>query len=216
MKKPLNIVVIEDNTSYREVIRLAIERDEDLLMGAEFGTAEIALRELKESSDPPDLILLDLNLPGMSGVEAMPYFLEFIANVKVLVLSQSNAEQDILRSISLGASGYILKSTGVQEIRRAIKDVCAGGAILDPSVAKYLVGLIHSNRKKAEAKNPLTDRELMVIKLLSEGCLKKEISEQLKISYSTVDTHVRHIYDKLDARNAPAAVTIAHRIGILK
>ena len=212
------ITIIEDNLAYREVMQLAIERDASFNLLSEFGTAEIALRELGKQAPQPELILLDLNLPGMSGLDAIPALLELCPQTKILILSQSDAPRDILTAISRGVSGYLLKSASIKQIKKHIASTLAGGASLDPSVAKHLIDALRNVEpltEDTEQKHDLSKREIQVLKLLAEGLVKKEIAAQLEICYATVDTHVRHIYQKLDARNAPAAVTIAHRLGLI-
>ena len=214
----IRVIVVEDNPEYREVIRLAFEDQSDIELVHQFVTAEIALRTLREESSPPthDLILLDLRLPGMDGLSALAHFRECVPETKVMVLSQSNREQDVLRAISLGASGYLLKSATLNEITDGIRTVAKGGASLDKNVAIYLLNSLQSKDLQAEDDKLLTDREFEIIALLAEGLVKKEIATELGISYSTVDTHVAHIYQKLRVSNAPSAVNKAHQLGFFR
>ncbi len=216
MKMPTRIMLVEDNEEYREVIQFAIRREEDLEMFSQFGTAEMAISSLGKIRSKlfPEVILLDLRLPGLSGLEAIPYFRERLPDVKIIVLSQSCAESDVVRAIALGASGYLLKSATVQQVTDAIRNVVDGGASLDPSVAQYIIKSLREKPMRTMEKKLLSDRELQVLELLAEGLQKREIAEQLHISYPTVDAHVRHIYEKLDVKNAPSAVRTAYRMGI--
>lgn len=215
MDQKTNLILIEDNKSFRRVLKMAMQDDDQLHILSEFGTAEIALREVISMTTQPDLILLDLSLPGISGLEAIPYLIKLCPKSKIIILSQSNAEADILRAIVQGAAGYLLKTSDIVEIIENIKKVAQGGAILDHTVAKHLMDLIKKKSSLEKAVMPLSERELSILTLLAEGYQKKEIAEKLNISYSTVDTHVSKIYDKLNVNNAPAAVGIAYRLGIL-
>ncbi|WPJ97171.1 response regulator transcription factor [Coraliomargarita algicola] len=216
MKMPTRIMLVEDNEEYRNVIQFAIRREEDLEMFSQFGTAEMAINSLGKIRSKlfPQVILLDLRLPGLSGLEAIPHFKEKLPDVKIIVLSQSCAESDVVRAIALGASGYLLKSSTVQQVTEAIRTVVGGGGSIDPSVAQYIIKSLREKPMRTATKKLLSDRELQVLELLAEGFQKREIAEKLHISYPTVDAHVRHIYEKLDVNNAPSAVRTAYRMGI--
>ncbi|MDP4611262.1 MAG: response regulator transcription factor [Opitutales bacterium] len=215
MEEPIKVMLVEDNREYRDVIDLALSRDQDLELMSEFVTAEIALRSVQGNQPKlPDVVLLDLRLPGMGGLEALPYFIESIPNAKVIILTQSDKEEDVLKAISLGAAGYLLKSSTINEIKDGIRLVAAGGASLDRTVAKFVLNTLKTKLPQEEIAAALSERELEVLVLLSDGLVKKEICDQLGIGYSTVDTHVRHIYEKLNVRNAPSAVSKAFRLGL--
>lgn len=209
-------MLVEDNPCYREVIALALKQEPGIQLTSEFGTAEIALRSLREepNGEPPDLVLLDLRLPGMDGLEALPQFLSAAPKAKVMILTQSDNEADVLRAISLGASGYLLKSSTVTTIVEGIRTVMSGGASLDAGVARFILHTLKTRLPKGAAGGLLTERQREILALLGEGLLKKEIAERLKISYATVDEHVAHIYARLGVRNAPAAINQAHLLGL--
>lgn len=214
----IRVMAVEDSPEYREVIRLAFEDQSDMKLVHQFATAEIALRSVREnlSQWAHDLILLDLRLPQMDGLSALSQFRECVPETKIMILSQSNSEQDVLRAISLGASGYLLKSATLNEITDGIRTVAKGGASLDKKVAIYLMNSIQGKHAKTKSDNPLTNREFEIITLVAEGLVKKEIAAKLGIGYSTVDTHVAHIYEKLKVSNAASAVNKAHRLGFFR
>jgi two-component system nitrate/nitrite response regulator NarL len=216
VKNKIRVMLVEDNPRYREVVALALKQEPGVQLASQFGTAEIALRSLREQTDGPrpDLILLDLRLPGMDGLKALPQFFSFAPSAKIIVLTQSDNEADVLRAISLGASGYLLKSSTVTTITEGIRTVMNGGASLDAGVARFILNTLKTRLPKGGTEDLLTDRQMEILSLLGEGLLKKEIAERLKISYATVDEHVAHIYDRLGVRNAPAAVNKAHVLGL--
>ena len=216
MKNKILVMLVEDNPRYREVIVLALEQESGIQLASQFGTAEIALRSLRDNSNQtmPDLILLDLRLPGMDGLEALPQFLASAPGAKVMILTQSDNEADVLRAISLGAAGYLLKSSTVNTIIAGIRTVMNGGASLDAGVARFIISTLKTRLPKDGADVLLTGRQMEVLTMLGEGLLKKEIADRLQISYATVDEHVAHIYERLGVRNAPAAVNKAHQLGI--
>jgi DNA-binding NarL/FixJ family response regulator len=212
----IKIMVVEDNAAYRDVLTLAVNGQDDMVLVGQFGTTEIALRtlEVTPATDQPDILLLDLRLPGMNGLDAIPLIHAAAPATRIIVLSQSDEPQNIVRAISAGVSGYLLKEASLKQITDGIHTVAAGGASLDQNVARFI---LDSMRKPAPTTTgPLTDREQEILGLLAEGLLKKEIATQLGIGYSTVDTHVSHIYAKLQVANAPAAVSEAYRRGILR
>ncbi len=211
----IRIMVVEDNVDYRTVIALAIDDATDMKLIGLFGTTEIALRTLETTreSEKPDILLLDLRLPGMSGLDALPLIHAASPATRIIILSQSDAPNDIARAISSGVSGYLLKSARLKEITEAIRTVSQGGGSLDKNVAQFI--LEKMTTKELFQINALTERENEILLMLSEGLVKKEIATQLGIGYSTVDTHVSHIYKKLGVSNAPAAVSKAYQSGIL-
>lgn len=212
MEEKIKVILIEDNREYADVISFALNHQEDIQLLKRYATAEIALRELERT--PVDVILLDLNLPGMSGIEAIPYILEYSPKTKIITLTQSDAEADILDAISLGASGYLLKAVGIEQIISSIKSVMNGGASFDPKVAKYILNNLNSRLPKSNIRIDLSDRQKEILNLIREGYAKKEIADRLSISYTTVDSHVRSIYEKLQVTNAPSAVNKAYKLGI--
>ena len=129
MNEIIRVMLVEDNREYRKAISLALDEESEMELLAEYGTAEISLRSLLDPlRAKPDIILLDLRLPGMSGLEALPYFREYSPESKIIIITQSDSEEDVLRAISLGASGYLLKSATLHEIADGIRSVMAGGA----------------------------------------------------------------------------------------
>ena len=215
--KTIRVMLVEDNLDYRSVVELALADENDIELISQFGTSEIAIRSLSEADQKniPDLILLDIRLPGMDGLGAIKEFQQSSPNAKIIILTQSSREEDVLRAISLGAAGYLLKLTTVDKLIDSIRTVANGGASLDAGVAKFILNTLKSiqtGEREDDDSGMLSDRELQILSLLAEGLAKKEIAKKLSISYATVDTHVGRIYQKLDVRNAPSAVNRAHRM----
>lgn len=211
-------MLVEDHPGYREVITRALKGQPDMELISSFGTAEIALRDLESAPThkTPDIVLLDLNLPGMSGLDAIPWFKKYVPSVRVINLTQSDQEADIVRAISLGAAGYLLKSSTVSQIREGVRVVMAGGSSLDPNVAKIIIDTFSGNVPVKPVDVALSERELEVLNQLGEGLAKKEISSRLGITADTVAYHVKRIYDKLNVVNAASAVDKAHRQGLFR
>ena len=210
------IMLVEDSPAYRKVIHRTLGDEPHIKEIIQFGTAEIALRSL--NTPPriiPDLILLDLSLPGMSGLEAIPHFIEAITDPKIIMLTQSDKEADVVKAVSLGALGYLLKSSTAQEIKDAIGTVIGGGAALDTGVSKHVLNVLKDRGPQIELEKNLSTREMDTLKLLAEGLSRKEIADRLGIGVATVVTHLNRIYEKLEVPNAPAAINKAYRSGLL-
>ncbi len=219
MNKNINIIMVEDHPEYREIVEMAISRQDGIELTEQFGTAERALehlRQLDEHDDMPDVILLDLNLPGMDGLEALELMATEAPAAKIVALTQSDHEEDILKAISRGASGYLLKSSTVQQLIESINMVMEGGASLDARIAGFVMASLKARLPHQELEKMLTAREIEILGLMAEGMVKKQISEKLGISVTTVISHVGNIYDKLEASNAPSAIARGYKLGILK
>lgn len=218
MSGDIKIMLVEDHSGYRTMLVRALKNSIGIDSISEFSTADIALRTLEQMGpqEIPDLLLLDLNLPGISGLESIQWFKKYASNLKIIVLTQSSVEEDILTALSLGASGYLLKSATVAQISDAIQSVMNGGASIDPNMANYILKYVKQHsQKKPTLKKALSERELQVLTLLAQGKVRKEISIKLDITVNTVAYHLDHIYEKLEVLNAPAAVAKGIRSGLL-
>jgi len=213
---PTRILLIEDHAGYRETIELALDQEPDMAPIGSFGSAEIALRDLQnEATLLHDVILLDLHLPGMSGLEALRWIRAYAPQAETLVLSQSDNTTEVHKALEGGASGYLLKSATVNQILEGIRTVAAGGASLGPEIARYVLNQFRRHPRSEAPETRLSGREQEVLQLLGDGLVKKEVADKLGISVTTVAYHVKHIYEKLDVATAPAAISKAFRTGIL-
>ena len=182
----------------REGLVAALARREDFTIVASFGSAE----ELLASRVEADVILLDLELPGMSGIDALPQL-----GTPALVLTAYASDEQIDAVLRAGARGYLLKGAALDEIERAIRTVARGETYLDPRVASRIVALAHAPR--------LSPRERDVLRLVVAGKSNKEIAAALHVAERTVKFHMTSIFNKLGAENRAQAVTIAHERGLV-
>ena len=162
MTTNIRIMLVEDSPAFREVIEHTFKTDKNLNITSQFASAEGALRSLHDLSNRkvPDLILLDLNLPGMSGIEALPWFKKELPDIKIIVLTQSGCEADVLAAIQVGADGYMLKNAQLNKLKEAIQNVVDGGGTIDPGVAPYILNSMQQQPSNhSEQEIPLSPRE---------------------------------------------------------
>ncbi len=216
MSASIRVILVEDNPQYREVIEIALSEEPRIDLVAQFGAIEVALHSLRDPaiSENVDILLLDIRLPGMSGVDGIALIKEAVPNLKIIMLTQSDMEADVVRAIQSGASGYLLKSVSIKEITQGIQTVAEGGAPLEPSIAKFVIQAIQGEQPKTKLEIQLSPREKDILELLSDGLAKKEIADKLNISTHTVAEYVKNIYTKLKVQNAPAAVAKAFKSGL--
>jgi DNA-binding NarL/FixJ family response regulator len=204
----IRLVIVDDHPVVRDGLRgmLASQPDFEVIGVAENGEGAVQLA----SSLKPEVMLLDLRMPGMDGVTALGEIKANSPEVNVLVLTTYDSDADILPAIEAGATGYLLKDTSREELYAAIRATARGESVLSPGVAARIIG-----QMRAPAEEKLSTRELEVLQLVAEGHSNSEIASRLHISQATVKSHLIHIFDKLGVSDRTAAVTVALRRGIL-
>ena len=202
-----SVWLIEDNATFRLAIRRALENCAEVRGVRAFGRCEDALAALK-AGEAPDIVLMDLGLPGMGGLEGIERFKAIVPATAVIVLTMFEDEEKISRAICGGAAGYLLKKAASVEVIAAIRDVRAGGTPITAQVARHVLEM-YRRLTPAPANYHLTQREIEVLELLARGLVKKEIAAQLGVSIHTADMHLRNIYAKLNVNTGTAAVAKA-------
>ncbi len=212
---PHRIMVVEDNAIFRHAIVSALNKTGKFETVTEASSGDEAFRLLEEEAILPDIILLDLEMPGTHGLDAIPRLLQLAPQCRIIILTQSDREVHVLQAITRGASGYLLKTATRKEIFNSIQEVWDGGASIDPKLAHITLQLIRRIQPEApdEDDQLLTAREVEVLQMLSEGYVKKEIADQLGLSLHAIDKRMRRIYIKLQVQNVAAAVATALRKG---
>jgi DNA-binding NarL/FixJ family response regulator len=205
----LRIVVADDHPIVRAGIVGLLEAADDLEVVAQAGDGAEAVASAE--THRPDLVLLDLQMPRMDGVEATRRILASVPGVRVLVLTTYESDESILRAIEAGASGYLLKAAPEEEILAGIRSVAAGGVALAPRMAALLV-----SRVQAPASPTLSPRESEVLQLVAEGLSNPAIARRLFLSEATVKTHLLHAFEKLEVSDRTRAVTRAMELGLLR
>jgi two-component system response regulator NreC len=208
----ISVVVVDDHAVVRSGIKLLLERQEDIEVVGEAGNAKDAVfraRALK-----PDVILLDVVMPGESGIEVLPQLQKESADTKVLVLSMQDDPSYVREAFAAGASGYVLKEAADEEVVSAVREVAGGGRYVHPALGARLVAAEAAERAAAEA-DPLSDREREILRLLALGHTNQEIAQQLYISVRTAESHRAHIMQKLRLTTRAELVRYALSRGLL-
>lgn len=204
----ITVSIVEDNEQLRMTLSKVIARSEGFEFVSDYGTAEEALDSLVE--DKPQVVLMDINLPGMNGVECVRQLKQKLPSVQVIMLTAYEDTENIFNSLAAGAMGYLLKRTPRSELLEAIQDVVKGGSPMTAHIARKVVQSFQRPVAAPQATPSetmsLSQREQEVLDFLSQGFLYKEIAEKLGISYETVHTYIRRIYEKLQVRTRTEAV----------
>ena len=217
MKSPYEIVIAEDHTILRQGLRALLSSDPDFEVVGEAEDGRAAIRSVETLS--PDLLLMDLSMPRMTGMEAITEIKKGSPATKIVVLTVHKGEEYVLSALKAGADGYVLKDAGRDELVAAVKNVLAGKRYLSPDISEKVIGGYLEGRRAFKGQTPwdtLTQREREILKLIAEGYKNKEIAEQLFISLKTVEKHRSNLMRKLDLHNTAALTTFAMEKGIIE
>jgi len=206
-----SVWLVEDNTSYRESIGLIVNQSESFICNAQFPSWEKAIKMLEDPEELlPDIILSDIGLPGMNGIEGVARAGKVAQDIPVIMLTVHDEDEKVFDAICAGAVGYLLKSATEVEIIDAMEQTLAGGSPMNAGIARKVLGRF-ATMNSPKKKYYLTDREKEILEFITEGHTKKAISIELNISFHTVDTHIRNIYKKLEVNCRSDAVAKAIR-----
>jgi DNA-binding NarL/FixJ family response regulator len=216
VERRLRVLVVDDHEMFRTGLRALLE-EEDFDV-ADSDSAEAALRRL--ASFGPDVVVMDMNMPGMSGVDATPLVLEAAPDTAVLMLTIASADEGVLEAVQAGAAGYLLKDAELAEIVGAIRSVAAGFGAVAPGVAGVLLRSVRTAsaplpvREVHVPRVALSPREREVLALLTQGCDNADIARRLFVSPSTVKHHVSRVLEKIGVSNRVQAATFAIKAGL--
>ena len=209
ISQPLRVVVIEDLREVREGLVALINGTTGYKCVMSYGMMETALARI--ASDKPDIILTDLGLPGMSGIEGIEKLRQFFTDVPIIALTIYDNDREIFNALCNGANGYLLKNTPPARLLEALHEAIEGGSPMSPQIAARVVKLFRKFRPPEHADYRLTPQETEVLKLLIEGHHKKTAAREMNISIHTVSFHLKNIYEKLQVHSKTEAVAKALR-----
>ncbi|GAA3241090.1 response regulator transcription factor [Pseudonocardia petroleophila] len=205
----IRVLIVDDHPVVRDGLRGVIDGEADMTVVGEAGHGAEALARV-ESGTGVDVVLMDLRMPVMGGVEAIRELRRAAPDTRVLVLTTFDSDRDVLPAVEAGATGYLLKDTPRDELLRAVRAAHRGEAVISPAVAGRLMGQV-----RAPVPDALSARELQVLGFVAAGSTNRETARALFISEATVKTHLLHVYAKLEVRDRASAVAAAYRRGLL-
>ncbi len=202
---PISVSIVEDNDKLRETLGRVLNRADGFRCVSQYANAEDALKDLPQVR--PEVVLMDINLPGVNGVECVRQLKKLLPEIQVMMLTVYEDTENIFNALAAGANGYMLKHTPGKELLEAIQAVHRGGSPMTMHIARKVVQSFQRSAAAEAATENLSEREQQVLDLLSRGLMYKEIADKLRISYETVHTYIRRIYEKLQVRTRTEAVT---------
>ena len=201
---PIVVSLIEDDKVIRDSLRQLIDACPDMLCRGTYPDAELALKYIAQ--DHPDVVLVDIEMPGMSGLEAIPKLRKVLGEADILVYSIFDDQKGVFEALCNGAVGYLTKDVSPERVLGAIREARRGGAPMSPRIARMIVGSFRLNED-----SPLSKRETEVLGLLSEGLTYRLIAERLFVDPETVKSHLKRIYQKLDVHSKAEAIRKARK-----
>jgi len=215
MSQPIRIAIVEDDAGLRDTFQQIFGSAPDFRVVGAFADAETAVRQLPPKT--PDVVLMDINLPGMSGIECLRRLKETMPKVRVIMVTVYDDNDSLFQSLVAGADGYLLKRASRLRLLDSVREIVAGGAPISPQVARRMVEYFHQLKnqdQRGRAETPaitmelqdLTAREQAVLAKLAEGFAPKEVATELGISYDTVRNHTTSIYNKLHVHSRSEAI----------
>ena len=214
----VRVLICDDHALFRRGLMMVLEAEDGLEVVGEAEDGEEAVRKAEELT--PDVVLMDVRMPKVTGIDAARSIAELVPSARILMLTVSDEEDDLYEAIKAGATGYLLKEISIEEVASAIRAVVSGQSLISPSMASKLLNEFTNLSKRADERQAvptprLTDRELEVLKLVATGMSNREIAGDLYISENTVKNHVRNILEKLHLHSRMEAVVYAVREKLL-
>jgi len=203
----ITVAIVEDLDEVRDGLKNFISLSSDFKILDTFKTAEEALHDIPKLQ--PDVVIMDINLPGMNGIECIRQVKAKSPRTQFMMFTVYENDEKVFEALKAGASGYLLKNTGLVQLIESLKELYNGGSPMSANIARKLVTVFRREQKETANLETLSNRENEILQFLSKGLLYKEIADQLSISVSTVRQHIHHIYEKLHVQNRTEAINKA-------
>ncbi len=210
---PIRVALVEDHALVRAGIRALLQQIPELQVVAEAGSGEAALQLIAQQQ--PEVVLMDINLPGLNGLETASQIVQQFPAVGIILLSMHASEEYVMQAMQNGVRGYLLKDAGVPELEAAIKAVAAGDSYISPAVSKHLMGYLRRVNESAPTAT-LTPRQREILQLIAEGKTTQQMAQQLQISVKTAESHRAQLMERLNIHDVAGLVRYAIRTGIVK
>ncbi len=212
---PIRVILVDDHSLVRAGIRALLQQVEGVTVVGEAGNGEEALQTV--AAHTPDIVLMDITMPGMSGLEATARIVRDFPGVRVIILSMHTEQEYVLQAIRAGAVGYLLKGAHVPELEMALAAVVNGETYLSPTASKHVMAEVVENAGSAPSSfEQLSPRQRQVLQLIAEGNSRKQIALQLNVSVKTVDTHRAQLMENLHIQDVAGLVRYAIRVGLIR
>ncbi len=210
----IRILIADDHSMVREGLKQLVELEEDIIVVAQAGNGSEAIEKIIEYK--PDVVLLDINMPEMNGLEVLSYLNQNDISANVLILTIHNEIEYLYKAVEIGVKGYVLKDSESDVLIRAIRSVYQGESYIQPNMASLLFKKMNNEESMSAQNTRLTKREVEVLKLITEGLLNKEIAHRLCISEKTVKNHVSNIFKKIEVSDRTQAAVFAIKNSIVE
>lgn len=214
MNNPVDIIIIEDNELLRDSLKEAINKSSSIRCKNAFNSGEAALDFIVSEDLVPEIILLDIGLPGINGIDLIPEIRKLTPTSKIIILTVHDDNENVFNAICAGASGYLLKDLSADKIVNSITEVLNGGAPMNSHIAKKVLNMFRDQNIKSDGYG-LSNREREILSLLVDGLSKRQIADKIFLSHHTVDSHIRNIYAKLEVHSRSSAISKAIREKLL-
>jgi DNA-binding NarL/FixJ family response regulator len=204
---PITVSIVEDLNEVREALQRLINQSENFCLVEAFNNAEQAEKNIP--LQPPDIVIMDINLPGMSGIECINRIKEKCPDTQFMMFTIYEDDEKVFEALKAGAHGYLLKKTPKEKLLEALEELHNGGSPMTTNIARKVIEAFEKKNQRPEELNTLTNKEKQILDLLAKGFLYKEIANQLHSTRNTVKQHIHHIYEKLHVQNRTEAINKA-------